>query len=185
MGDMMTPWAAAQQLEPGFADGNQDCDVVMQDIARQSIEPNELTEEQRAARRKGIVAMQNEMLKTPGEIPGVKHYFAPGVYAREMLIPQGKLIVGKIHRHAHLNIISYGSVKVSTEFGPMAFKGPYTFTSQPGTKRVVYAEEDTLWTTIHVTEETDLEKIEDFVIAPSYEAIGMDDPAKLLEGDSK
>lgn len=44
------------------------------------------------------------------------------------------------------------------------------FTSTPGTKRAVWPLEDSLWTTCHVTEETDLEKIEDHVIAKSYEA---------------
>ena len=45
----------------------------------------------------------------------VKHYFSPKdekygccTYAREMFIPKGTLIIGKIHRHQHLNIISKG-----------------------------------------------------------------------------
>jgi hypothetical protein len=42
---------------------------------------------------------------------------------------------------------------------------PYTFVSEVGTKRVVHALEETIWTTVHVTDETDLEKIEDYVIA--------------------
>ena len=48
----------------------------------------------------------------------------------------------------------------------------------------MYALEDTVWTTIHVTEETDLEKIEDYVIAKSYdelEALGLS-PRTKLEG---
>jgi hypothetical protein len=35
----------------------------------------------------------------------------------------------------------------------------------------VYALEDTVWTTIHITEETDLDKIEDYVIAKDYAAL--------------
>lgn len=115
----------------------------------------------------------------------LKHYFAPkndkygcGTYAREMMIPKGTLIVGKIHRHQHLNIISKGKVKVFTEFGEKYFEGPCTFISEVGLKRAVYAEEDTLWTTVHLTEfqsEAELDKIEQEVISPSYAEMGLID----------
>jgi len=113
----------------------------------------------------------------------VNHYFAPKdekygccTYAREMLIPKGTLIIGKIHRHKHLNIISKGKVTVFTEFGEKHLEGPVTFISEIGLKRSVYAVEDTLWTTIHLTEfvgEEHLDKIEQEVIAPSYEEMGL------------
>lgn len=110
---------------------------------------------------------------TPGctddEFP-VTHHFAPGLYAREIFIPAGHVIIGKIHRHSHVNTISKGSVIVATEFGTKELKAPMTFVSQPGTKRAVYAYEDTVWTTYHPTEEVDLEKIEAYVIAPTFEA---------------
>ena len=41
--------------------------------------------------------------------------------------------------------------------------------SEPGTKRAVVAETDAVWTTIHLTNETDLAKIESEVIAASFE----------------
>ncbi len=101
----------------------------------------------------------------------VTHTFAPGLYARQMTIPKGGIIIGKIHRHAHVNTISKGRVWVVTEFGKDEIVGPVTFVSQPGTKRVVVAQEETIWTTYHPTEETDLAKIEEQVIAPSYESL--------------
>ena len=100
----------------------------------------------------------------------VTHHFAPGLYAREMFIPQDALVVGKIHKHAHVNTISQGRVLVTTEHdGVEEFTAPYTFVSKPGTKRAVLALEDTIWTTYHPTEEQDLEKIENHVIAPTYD----------------
>lgn len=113
----------------------------------------------------------------------LKHYFTPKdekygccTYAREMLIPKGTLIIGKIHRHQHLNFISKGKVTVFTEFGQKQLEGPCTFVSEIGLKRAVYAEEDTLWTTVHLTEhvgEENLNKIETEVIAPSYNDLGL------------
>ena len=113
----------------------------------------------------------------------LKHYFTPKdekygccTYAREMLIPKGTLIIGKIHRHQHLNFIAKGKVIVFTEFGQKQLEGPCTFVSEIGLNRAVYAEEDTLWTTVHLTEhvgEENLDKIETEVIAPSYNDLGL------------
>jgi hypothetical protein len=111
----------------------------------------------------------------------VTHHFAPGLYAREILLPAGSVVVGKIHRHAHINTISKGRVSVATEFGLQEYVAPYTFVSKPGTKRAVVAHEDTIWTTYHPTEETDLAKIEEYVIAPSYEALEAPKQPELIE----
>lgn len=100
------------------------------------------------------------------------HTFAPGAYARTITIPAGEVVVGKIHRHAHLNIVSRGLVTVVTEFGRMEIDArakAVTFTSQPGTKRALYVHEQVTWTTIHLTEQTDLAKIEAEIIAPTYD----------------
>jgi hypothetical protein len=103
--------------------------------------------------------------------PPVKHHFAPGQYAREIIMPAGSVGIGKIHRHAHVNVISQGEGEVATEFGRMAYKAPMTFVSEPGVKRVVHCHTDTVWTTFHVTNETDVAKIEEEVIAPSYDVL--------------
>lgn len=101
----------------------------------------------------------------------VRHIFAPGCYAREMTLPEGYLVVGKLHRHAHLNFITAGKVRVLTEFGSEEFTAPYTFVSEPGTKRVVLVLEDCIWTTVHPTTSTDLAEIEREVIAQEYDDI--------------
>lgn len=140
--------------------------------------------------RNTVATFQEAMIAAGGNLDNcpVRHIFAPGAYAREMTIPAGTIIVGKIHKHAHLNFITKGRVKVATEFGTHEFAAPYTFVSQPGTKRVVHALEDVLWTTVHVTDETDLAKIEDEVIAKSYDALDQflsSDPTALLpDGDA-
>ncbi len=99
------------------------------------------------------------------------HTFAPGSYARGIELPATALVVGKIHKHAHLNIISRGLVTVVTEFDRMAIDAreqPVIFTSQPGTKRALYVHEKTHWTTIHLTDKTDLAEIERDIIARDF-----------------
>lgn len=113
----------------------------------------------------------------------LKHHFSPVdkkygccAYAREIFLPKGTVVIGKIHKHQHLNFIMQGKVTVKTEFGEKHFTAPCIFVSEVGLKRAVYAEEDTIWVTVHLTEhvgEENLDKIEDEVIAKTYEEMGM------------
>lgn len=112
------------------------------------------------------------------DIPVVNH-FLPGMYAREMRIPAGVMLTGKIHRHAHMNVLSEGEITVWTEEGMKRLKAPYRFESKPGTKRIGLAHTDVVWTTFHFTWETDLDRIEAEVIEPSDNLIGLNVPQVL------
>ena len=103
----------------------------------------------------------------------IRHYFAPGVYAREMWMPAGYLITGKIHLTEHLNMLSQGKVSVSNKGESITMEAPYTFVSPVGTKRAIYAHEDSTWTTIHATDLTDPQEIEDEIIAESFEELDL------------
>lgn len=119
--------------------------------------------------RKMLYELQAETANLPDVDCPLQHVFAPGVYARTITIPAGTVIVGKIHKHSHINILSKGKVTVVTEYaGRETLEGPITMVSSPGTKRAVYAHTDVVWTTIHLTDKTDLNEIEDHVIAKTY-----------------
>lgn len=118
--------------------------------------------------RAGILTLEDRLKEMEQLDCPVKHHFSDDSYAREILLPAGSLVVGKIHRHSHVNVISQGECYVLTEEGVKHFTAPYTFISQPETKRVVYSVTDVVWTTIHVTKEKELAKIEDYVISPTY-----------------
>jgi len=121
--------------------------------------------------RESISRLEQELRKYDQLDLPLKHTFAPGAYAREIFLPKGCIVVGKIHKHAHLNIVSRGRVTVVTEFGPReidAMQAPVTFTSDAGSKRALYCHEDTVWTTIHLVQSTDLAEIEREIIAPDY-----------------
>ncbi len=108
-----------------------------------------------------------------GDAYPLKHSFAEGCVMREIWIPAGEAVVGKIHKHSHPNFLMSGTVLVVTEYeGVQKFTGPLAMISQPGTKRALVALTDVWWIVVHVTEETDLVKIEEAVIAtdfPAYE----------------
>lgn len=102
------------------------------------------------------------------------HHFADGWYARQIVIPAGSVLIGKIHRTRHMNIVQRGLITVATEEGVLtidAREAPYVFWAEPGTKRAGWAHEETVWTTLHMTDETDLVKLEAQLIAPSFEAL--------------
>jgi hypothetical protein len=90
----------------------------------------------------------------------VTHHFSPGVYAREMFIPAGTLVTGRIHKRTQLNILSAGELTLVTEEGCVRISAPFHVVSPPGTKRAVFAHTDCVFTTILGTDETDPEKIE-------------------------
>ncbi len=115
-----------------------------------------------------------------GQLPGAKfgddccpleHHFADGMYIRKMTAPAGMINVSKLHKTNHPFFILSGSVSILAEKGIVRITAPHFGITKAGTKRVVYFHEETVWITVHATEETDLEKIEDEVIAKNYEEL--------------
>jgi len=99
----------------------------------------------------------------------VVHHFSEGVYVREIHMCKDMVIVGKIHKTRHLNIISKGKCVVVTPTRKFEVQAPCTFESYPGEQKVVYMLEDVVWSTVHVTDSTDLEEIEEHCIAKEYD----------------
>lgn len=102
----------------------------------------------------------------------VKHHFSKGVYTREFFMPKDTLVVGKIHRHDHMLMLLQGEAIVADTDGVKHMKAPYVGESKAGIQRAVLAKTDCVFVTTHVTTETDLTKIENYVIAPTYEELG-------------
>jgi quercetin dioxygenase-like cupin family protein len=106
-----------------------------------------------------------------------------------MFIPKDTLIVGKIHKHSHLNVILKGKILVTTEFGKEYFEAPHVFVSEVGTKRAVRSVEDTVWLTVHLTRhdsEEHVDEIVDDLTVKEYQELGLVntlDDLKLLEGE--
>ncbi len=117
--------------------------------------------------REQIFALEDMMRQMPQVKIPVKHYFSFGVYAREIYIPKGACFTGEIHKYQNLNILSKGDISVLIDNEIKRIQAPFTFVAETGSKRVFYAHEDCVWTTIHGTHEKDLEIIEQVFIAKS------------------
>lgn len=122
-----------------------------------------------------ITAVQNlqSNIKEHAELIDVpvQHHFAPGVYMRQMDAKAGTLVVSKMHRTEHMNVLLKGSLTIATENGIEFLQAPCVIKSMPGTKRIGYFHEDTSWMTVHPTTETDLAKIEQQVIVPETQEL--------------
>jgi len=124
-----------------------------------------------------ILRLQEATAQMPQQELQVEHTFLPGQYLRKLVMPAGTLVVGKRHRHRHALIVT-GHVTVRTEAGMVELQGTHIIDSQPGMKRAIYAHQDSVLITSHLTEETDLDRIEAYVIMP-------DDAVLEIEGETK
>lgn len=145
----------------------------------------ELTPELLSSRRTRICDLEEAMKTLPDSYNmeefnegKITHHFGTGVYGRELFIPKGNVIVSKIHRGKTFNVIAKGVISViCPNNGYNTYEGPHCFVSEPFTKRIVIAHEDTLWITSHGTHKTDLDEVEEEIIAKDFSEI------KLLKGD--
>ena len=115
--------------------------------------------------RDKVFAIEARMRQMPPVELTLRHFFSPGVYARELTIPAGVLLTGEIHKYQQLNILSKGTISVLLEDGIHKIEAPFTVVSPPGTKRIAYAHTDCVWTTILGTYETEVDKIHAHFIA--------------------
>lgn len=97
-----------------------------------------------------IKKLQELMVPIQSEQPEPRHLFAPGMYLRELTVPAGMLMVGKIHKHEHFLMVLKGKAEVVSEFGRMVVEAGHVSVSPAGVKRVVLAIEDTQFITVHV-----------------------------------
>lgn len=128
--------------------------------------------------RENIMRFEKALREIPDAFVGdttycpLKHTFSEGLYIREIFIPMGTMLTGKIHKHQHPNFLMRGAVVVVTEEGGMEYlEAPLSMISEAGTKRAVIALEDTVWITIHLNldNETDLSVLEDHIIAKNFD----------------
>ena len=135
---------------------------------------NELTTRAGLDRLAVLVAAHEDAMGTEEiEDMYLEHFFAPGMYGRRMFIPAGLILIGKIHRHSHLNVMTFGSLEIVSTFGSDIKVGPDMWQSEAGIQRNVLGLTDAQIITLHAnpTDTQDLAELEAMIIAPDYTAL--------------
>lgn len=132
-------------------------------------EPTLFTPQPGVPTREMFNRLEDAMRELPPAEAPVTHHFANGMYAREMRIPKGTLVTGKIHKEEHFFVISQGDVSILTEDGMKRLQASEIFVGKPGLKRAAYAHTDAVCIAIHRTPETDLAKIEAQCVAQDFD----------------
>lgn len=125
--------------------------------------------------------LESEISRLPQASCPVWHHFAPGLYARQMFIPAGTVLTGAVHKTEHLCIVS-GDIDVTTDDGVRRITAQQlVIKSAPGAKRAGFTHADTFWTTVHATDETDLDKLViELTESTNQQLLGGDENRQLL-----
>ena len=104
--------------------------------------------------------------QTAKELP-LEHFICNKTYTRQITLPKDMLLTGKVHNFDHVSILSKGDVSVMTPDGVNRIKAPATWISKAGTKRLIYVHEETIWSTIHHSEHTTVEDLQNELVHES------------------
>ena len=111
--------------------------------------------------REKVARLESALENVPQVDCPVRHYFAPGLFAREITIPAGTCLVGAVHKTENLAVLSAGRLRLVTDNGTVEISAPYTLTVKPGQKNAAVAMDTAVWTNFfpNPDNETDLEKL--------------------------
>jgi quercetin dioxygenase-like cupin family protein len=116
-----------------------------------------------------ILQIEAQILQMPQvELP-IEHYHIDGVYARSMFIPAGTLLTGKIHNFESIAILAKGTIRITNGTESYVISEGHIMVDQPGVKRLGYAETDVVFITVHRTDNTEIEAIEDELVSATFE----------------
>ncbi len=151
----------------------------------EDIAPLSLIRGSREERREKIIDFEKavQTMDDVEHLTTLKHAFLDGAYFRQITIPAGVALTGKIHSHSTINMLTQGKFAVVTEFDQQIIEAPYMYISKPGTKKACYTITDCIFINCHTTWKTDLKEIEADVTDDAYPEIGEDD--KLWLGGSQ
>lgn len=118
-----------------------------------------------------VMRLEAALQAGPIKQPKLRHFFAPGIYGREITLDAGDVLTSKVHKQSDLNILSKGRIAFTTDIEVLEVEAPYTFISPPGAKRAGFALTEVVWTTItpNPTNETDLAKLESLFVVDTMQ----------------
>jgi quercetin dioxygenase-like cupin family protein len=118
-----------------------------------------------------MYAVEEKLAQLPQADFSLINRFADGLYARQVTMKRGTFLTSKIHLKEHFAFILTGDVSVWTDQDYQRIKAPQIIVTQPGTKRVLLAHDDTVWITVHATLAKDVESAEAELVCNDPDAI--------------
>lgn len=109
----------------------------------------------------------------------VLHHFGPGVYMREVVLPQGVFAVGHYQKKDHLNIMLSGKVAIVENDEVKVLTAPMIFTGKPG-RKMGYVMETCAWLNVYNTNETNIDTLEATYLDKSEAWQGHEKEEKIL-----
>lgn len=94
----------------------------------------------------------------------LRHYHCGDIYGRAMEVPEGGIVVGKVHLQGQINVCLKGRFAVMSDGKAMEISAGEVLVGPQGDQRVFYALEDSEWLVCIATKETDVGKIEEQVV---------------------
>jgi hypothetical protein len=88
------------------------------------------------------------------------HYFVDGMCARAVHIPAGMVVVGKLHKKAHLSVLAQGTLRIFDGLDYKEITAPYVCIDKAGIKRIGYAITDCTFINIVRTDATNVADLE-------------------------
>lgn len=107
--------------------------------------------------------------------------FNCAMYGRELSLPAGAIIVGKVHKYPVMNVLLKGKLVVVSDTGRKILEAPSTYMSESGSRRVGYVLQDCIWLNIVLTDKVGEEYVDEIVnmhTASSYADVGLLDSIK-------
>ena len=104
------------------------------------------------------------------DIP-IKHDFADQIYLRQMTMGKGQLVIGAIHNHKHIWFLLKGKITVNDDGKIIDHIAPCYMISEPGSKRAIYAHEDSIFVNIHKnpSNTNDIKELEKEIVSMTME----------------
>lgn len=79
----------------------------------------------------------------------LQHVHTPGLYGRRWSAKAGTIWVTKTHKVEHQFVILEGLASVWVDGKEIVYEAGYNGITKPGTRRILYLHEDTVWMTFH------------------------------------
>jgi len=103
--------------------------------------------------------LELELLKQPQVDLSTQHVVHGGMCARTIFIPAGTVLTGALTNCDNICVI-HGDITVTTDEGTRQLTGFHVLPARAGFKRAGWTHADTYWTTLFVTDKTEIADIE-------------------------